>query len=280
MSKKYLITGSNGFIGNNLLQEVNKKHGICYAFEEEDLIYTNWQENLENIVKEIDVIFHVGAVSSTDASDVNKVMFLNYEFSKILFDLAAKYDKKVIYSSSCAIYGDGNGVPKNLYAWSKKAAEDYGLLKVKEFISLRYTNVYGAGEAHKNKMASVACQAFHANYFAREIQKQHKFSFPLLPKKPTRDFVYVKDVISANIFASGNDIKSNVYEVGSGESRPFEDVLKLLNISFHYLPEDKIPPWYQFYTCSNPDKFLPGWKPQYNLEKGLTEYKKYLCESV
>ena len=266
MSKKYLITGSSGFIGQNLLQEINKKYGACWAFEEEDLQDPNWRDHLENIIEKIDCIFHVGAVSSTDASDVNKVMFLNYEFSKILFDLAAKYDKKVIFSSSAAIYGK-DGIPCNLYAWSKKTAEEYGLLKVKNFISLRYFNVYGPGENHKGKMASVANQAF---YYPKTF-------FKLLQGKPRRDFVYVKDVVDANIFAAENNIQSGVYDVGSGEANTFERCLELMDINYSYNTSDNaIPPWYQFYTCADKNKFLPNWKPEYNLEKGIKEYKKYL----
>lgn len=272
MPNNYLITGSNGFIGGALLKELNSsdRYGLCLAFEEEDVSLPDWEEKLELQVKSVDIIFHIGAISSTDASDINKTMFLNYEFSKILFDLAAKYNKKVIYSSSAAIYGDGDGIPKNLYAWSKKAAEDYGLLKVKEFISLRYFNVYGPGENHKGKMASIANQAFHHH------KKYPKEPFYLFGGKPTRDFVYIKDVVSANLFAVPNDIKTGIYEVGSGESHTFEKVLDLMGYRYFYKEMKDIPSWYQFKTCANPERFLPNWKPEYNLEKVVGEYKRYL----
>ena len=81
-------------------------------------------------------------------------------------------------------------------------------------MSLRYFNVYGPGEEHKGKMSSVAYQAFG------------KSEFKLFPTKPTRDFVYVNDVVSANLEAVG--AMGGVYDVGTGTSRSFEDVLNLI----------------------------------------------------
>jgi len=127
MNNKFcLLTGSKGFIGSNLHKKLLERQYFVLTFNEED-IKDKWQEKLANLVKRADVIFHVGAVSSTDAKDINKVMFLNYEFSKTLFDLAAIYNVPVVYSSSAAIYGQGDNIPQTLYAWTKKAAEDYGL---------------------------------------------------------------------------------------------------------------------------------------------------------
>ena len=95
----------------------------------------------------------------------------NYEFSRKLFDYAESFDKKVVYSSSAANTGD-NGMPSNIYGWSKYVTENYGMAKVSNFVALRYFNVYGPGEEHKGKMASVAYQAYQ------------KGEFKLFPKKP------------------------------------------------------------------------------------------------
>ena len=96
----------------------------------------------------------------------------------------------------------------------------------------------------------------------------------LFPLKPTRDFVYVKDVISANLhsFKKYVECSSNYYEVGSGESRTFEDVLKILDIDYTYHEENKIPIGYQFFTKSNKEKWMKGWEPKFNLELGLKDY--------
>ena len=132
------------------------------------------------------------------------------------------------------------------------------------FISLRYFNVYGPGENKKGKMASVVFQSYTEG------------NFKLFPKNPKRDFVYVDDVVSANIHAI--DSPKGIYEVGSGEARTFEDVLDNLEILFTYRNEVDIPDGYQYYTESDSERWVPGWKPKYNIETGIEEYKKYFKE--
>jgi nucleoside-diphosphate-sugar epimerase len=103
-------------------------------------------------------------------------------------------------------------------------------------------------------------------------------SFKLFLGKPKRDFVYVDDIISANIYAfeNFNILKGKYYEVGSGESRIFEDILNILGVKIQYYREIDTPIGYQFYTCSSPDKWMPDWKPKYNLETGIKKYLLYL----
>ena len=267
-----LVTGSSGFIGSALckgLKETYPKITI-FKFEMRDIQQMqDWRATLETYVKLSSCIFHIGAISSTDAADINSVLFLNYEFSKILFDLAAKHNKHVVYSSSAATYGKGDNIPSTLYAWSKKMAEDYGLLVVPQFVSLRYFNVYGPDESHKGHMASVAFQAWKHSQTTKQ-------PFQLLPGYPKRDFVYVKDVVRANIYGWRQTPGSGVYDVGTGVAQPFEDVLNTLKIPFVYKGEENIPPWYQYFTQADENKFLPGWQPQYSLTQGLIDYLSYL----
>ena len=117
-------------------------------------------------------------------------------------------------------------------------------------------------------MASVAYQMY--------MKQQSGEKCFLFPKKPLRDFVYVKDIVSANIYAMNNfsRLKGEKYEVGSGEARPFEDVMDLMEIPFEYLDESVIPEGYQFYTCSDSNKCMPGWKPKYKLDSGIKSYKQ------
>jgi hypothetical protein len=98
----------------------------------------------------------------------------------------------------------------------------------------------------------------------------------LFPDFPKRDFVYIEDVVSANLYAEENfeDLKGKYYEVGSGEARTFEDVLENIGITkFHYYDKSDIPEGYQFFTESNKNKWMKGWSPKYNLEDGLKDYK-------
>tara|TARA_Y100001963_G_C6764163_1_gene441290 strand:+ start:246 stop:1037 length:792 start_codon:yes stop_codon:yes gene_type:complete len=261
---KYLITGHKGFIGSNLLKHLSDD--VVVKIESDWLCDENWREDLELVIKKVDVIFHIGAISDTALQDSTEMLRYNYIFSKELFDLAQKYKKKVIYSSSAACYGGGDGIPNNIYGWSKLMAEQYGMAKCDNFVALRYFNVYGPGEEHKGRMSSVALQSWNG-----EINK-------LFPKKPKRDFVYIEDIISANIHAINSP--KGIYEVGSGEARTFEDVLDNMELPYSYHSEDTIPEWYQFYTKSDKSKWLPNWKPKYTLENGIKEYKDYLKRNM
>jgi ADP-L-glycero-D-manno-heptose 6-epimerase len=168
------------------------------------------------------------------------------------------------YSSSAANYGTNNEHPSNLYGWSKYAAEDYVISN--GGIGLRYFNVYGPGEQNKGKMASVA--------FQMNEKRKNNEEIKLFPKNPKRDFVYVKDVISANIYAFKNyeKLSGKYYEVGSGTARMFEDVMKIMSIPYDYHDNSLIPNGYQFYTCSDKIKWMTDWKSQWSLEDGLKDY--------
>jgi ADP-L-glycero-D-manno-heptose 6-epimerase len=268
--KKVIVTGTRGFIGVSLMNELDKLGYFTYGFDDSYLSENNWTEKLLQILETLnyDAVFHVGACSDTLEQNVEYMMTRNYESTKIIMDWCIKNNKPMIYSSSAANYGVNNLYPANLYGWSKYVAEGYVISN--GGIALRYFNVYGPGEENKGKMASVAYQMFQKN------KKDEKIF--LFPKKPQRDFVYVKDVISANIHALLNydKLRGSYYEVGSGEARTFEDVLNNMEITFGYTSEDLIPNGYQFYTCSDKLKWMNGWESQWNLEKGILDYKKYL----
>jgi ADP-L-glycero-D-manno-heptose 6-epimerase len=259
-----LITGTDGFIGKNLKKSL-KKHNIL-SINEDIFDNSNWIEDLQNKIWEFqpEVVYHVGACSNTLEQDVNYMMKLNYEFTKHLSDICLSLGIPLIYSSSAANYGTNGQYPSNLYGWSKYAAEDYVLSN--GGIALRYFNVYGPGEEHKGKMASVAYQMYK------------KDKALLFPGNPKRDFIYIDDVVEANIFAfeNFNQLLPSYYEVGSGRAETFETILNIMGINFEYLDKTLIPEGYQFYTCSNKEKWMPGWHPKYNLKKGLKKYLKYL----
>jgi ADP-L-glycero-D-manno-heptose 6-epimerase len=263
--KRAIVTGSNGFIGKNLMNEIKNDFEIL-EINEDIFLNEDWTNILLNKINKFspDVIFHIGACSDTLEQDVNYMMTRNYESTKIMSDYCYVYNCKMIYSSSAANYGTNNLYPSNLYGWSKYVAEKHVIQN--GGVALRYFNVYGPHEDHKGKMSSVAYQMVTKQKEGQEIK--------LFPLKPTRDFVYVKDVISANLHAFKKYVEcsSNYYEVGSGESRTFEDVLEILGIGYTYHEENKIPIGYQFFTKSNKEKWMNGWEPKFNLELGLKDY--------
>ena len=267
---RILLTGFKGFIGKNIHSALMKQNTIMTSINciEKDYMDVNhWQVPLHRIVLDCDAIIHIGAISDTMLKDQNEMLKYNYEFSRALFDLACAYDKKVVYASSAANTGV-DGVPTNIYGWSKYITENYGISKVSNFIALRYFNVYGPGEEHKGKMASVAYQAYK------------KGKFKLFPNNPARDFVYIDDIVDATLRAVFNDIKKGVYEVGYGKSRTFEEMLKLMEIEYTYRNKTDIPTGYQTFTRADKNKFMDGWEPKYSLEDGIKKYKTYLNENL
>jgi len=266
---KIVITGTNGFIGKNLLNELKNQHDIL-EINEDIFNVEDWYNEIYYKLNKFDpqVVFHVGACSDTLETDVNYMMTRNFEFTRRVAEWCQLLGRKFIYSSSAANYGTNGEYPSNLYGWSKYTAEQY-VVKCGG-VALRYFNVYGPLEDQKGKMASVAYQMLEKQKQGQEIK--------LFPKKPQRDFVYIKDIISANIFAMENyhENMGQWYEVGSGDERTFEDVLDILEILYTYHDEKDIPKGYQFHTKSNPMNWMTEWKPQYNLENGLKDYLKHI----
>jgi nucleoside-diphosphate-sugar epimerase len=69
--------------------------------------------------------------------------------------------------------------------------------------------------------------------------------------------------------------KGNTFDVGTGNARAFEDVVKIIGNKFSYTSEDDIPKNYQFFTQANENKFLPNWKAEYSIEDGIKECMQY-----
>lgn len=266
-----LVTGYKGFIGSNLFRRLEQEHTIV-GIDEDIFKEHNWRrktlECLEN--NKIQAIFHVGACSDTLEDRVNYIMERNYEFTKLLTDWCSTFRIPIIYSSSAASYGAGGEYPSNLYGWSKYVAEGYVISNWG--IALRYFNVYGPGEEHKGKMASVAYQMYMKHKRGETVK--------LFPGNPVRDFIHVDDVVNANLKALQGflTLKGQAYDVGVGEPQTFEYILETLGIPFEYLGVAEIPVGYQFFTRSSHVKWLPNWEPNYTLKEGIENYKKYLDE--
>jgi len=258
---KVLITGTNGFIGSNL-----KKHFDSLIEINEDILnHGAWYISLKQklATEKPEAVFHVGACSNTLEQDVNYMMTRNFEFTKILTDWCKENNIPLIYSSSAASYGINSRYPSNLYGWSKYTAEQYVISN--RGIALRYFNVYGPGEEHKGIMSSMVYRMFKAG------------SFKLFPGVPKRDFIYVDDVVLANLHALAHyqDLLGKKYDVGLGEANTFEYIADILGVSYTYHDESAIPEGYQFYTCSSSSDWMPGWAPQYSIKTTLELCKTY-----
>ncbi len=270
MRRKCIVTGTDGFIGTNLLKQL-----LFDGWDVVSTISNPWKQPFENDLSGIDVVFHIGANSNTLETNIDNIMFTNYQYTKDIVDIASVYGTRVVYASSAAIYGDdikksamhdGSMLelfdkPQNLYAWTKLLGEDYGRARLESFTSLRYFNVYGPGEHNKGGMASMAWHAWNTP----------SKSISLFKGKPQRDFVYIKDVVSATIAAA--DAPGGIYHVGTSTAESFENLVTGMGVSYDYLnPAIPKPVGYQTYTRCDSNLWVPGWEPKYSVETGTADY--------
>jgi len=316
-NKTILITGGGGFIGSNLalyLQYHYPKARIIVfdkfrsgeRFENGNLKTLGHFENLIGFTGEIivgdiansadlkqlnsysiDFIFHQAAISDTTAQNQEEVMRVNLNAFRDLLKLAKRNGAVMVYASSGAVYGNlpgphriGMEAPLNVYGFSKlmmdRLAEKWRSMEQFPIIGLRYFNVYGPGEYWKGKTASMILQ-LGLQLLEGKAPRLFEGS-----KKIYRDFVFIEDVIQANLkgaVAGKLSGISGTFNVGTGKARTFYEVTKILMEKLGIEREiEWIPnPYrhqYQFFTegdISNTRRDL-GYSPAYSLEEGIGAY--------
>jgi len=249
---KILVTGHKGFIGSHMIK----------ALADHKVITFEWQDNFPNL-DGVDTVIHIGAISSTTESNVEKIMDQNYDFSCKLLDLCLTKNINFQYSSSASIYGlkeqfseDSPVDPRTPYAWSKYmferyAASKYEVAKEKNLSiqGFRYFNVYGDGEEHKGSQASPYTQ------FLKQANETGEIKVFEDSQNYLRDFVHVNKVIE--IHKKFLNIKSTgIYNIGTGTARSFMEIAAIIatqtgaTIKEIPMPQALIHS-YQKYTCAD-----------------------------
>jgi ADP-L-glycero-D-manno-heptose 6-epimerase len=230
-----------------------------------------------------DYIFHQAAISDTTVEDQNIMLRTNLNAFKDILQMAKEMGAGLIYASSGATYGNSQapqrvGVesPNNIYGFSKLAMDSlaYKWMKRENFpiVGLRYFNVYGSREFYKESTSSMVLQ-FGLQILRGQTPKLFEGS-----EKIFRDFVYIKDVVQANIRAT-NPKKSGVYNVGTGVARSFQEIVDILqrelktNLKCKYIP-NPYKSQYQFFTQAEIEvtKESLNYEPEFDLESGIEDY--------
>jgi ADP-L-glycero-D-manno-heptose 6-epimerase len=235
MSRMLIVTGGAGFIGSNLVHELNA-HGITDILVVDNLDNAKKSENLlgaryadymdkrdfrrailENALDtdKIEAVLHQGACSNTLVDDRAYMMDNNFEYTKEVLGFAIRRNAPLVYASTAAVYGLSgpghftptveNECPLNIYGHSKLAFDNYlrnqlALDRVPiTAVGLRYFNAYGPREQHKGRMASVI------HHFARQMNETGKVRLfggtgGYDNGEQRRDFVYVRDLARMNMF--------------------------------------------------------------------------------
>ena len=295
-----VISGAAGFIGFNIAKRLNlmgiedlillddkekfpkPKKFLNLKFKE----YRHYRDlkNLGNIT----CIFHQGACSDTMEYDKDFMMDINFEYSKEILSIAKSCKSKFIYASSASVYGlnedseeiRANEAPLNIYAESKLLFDQYVMAQDYPAVGLRYFNVYGRGEENKGKMASMAYK-MNEEYVQSKQISLFKGTGGYKNGEQKRDFIYIDDVVSINIFFMNNSFH-DIYNVGTGKAETFNEIAN--NIFKYYQDEDGnfnyidmpdyLVPKYQNFTEANISKLKAvGYNYDFfSLQEGIRNY--------
>ncbi|MAJ22906.1 MAG: NAD-dependent dehydratase [Candidatus Pelagibacter sp. TMED64] len=289
-----IVTGGAGFIGCHLVEKlITLGHEVIVI----DNLSTGRIENLETVknqitfvnqdlskdtewqkyFKGIDWVIHLAALADIVPSikKPNEYFQSNVVGTLNILEASKKYNiKKLIYSASSSCYGIPDKYPTNEdekinpqypYALTKLLGEQlvmhwsklYGL----NCISLRFFNVYGT-----RSRTSGTYGAMFGVFLAQKIAKK---PFTIVGDgKQKRDFTYVSDIIEAIIFAANSSLKSEIFNVGSGESVSVNKITELLGGEKVYIPKRPGEPDCTFADITKIQKYLK-WQPKINIEEGV-----------
>ena len=320
------VTGGAGFIGSNIVAKLAEDPSldvvVCDRLREAEL--GKWRniakhpigdfvapeamfDWLEKRWRDVELVVHMGAVSSTTEPDADKIIHSNFTLSRDLFRWCADHQRRFIYASSAATYGDSTDFrdrddlewlaglrPLNTYGWSKalfdlfaarQAARDYA---PPQWVGLKFFNVYGPNEEHKHSMKSVASQIWPKVRDGHSVQLFKSYREGIPDGGQTRDFVYVRDVADVIGWLAKNEQVNGIYNLGSGTARTFEDLARAVFAAAGREPEIEYTPMppairdkYQYFTQANMERLQEAGynQPMTTLEDGVSDYvKRYLSQ--
>jgi len=258
-----IVTGGAGFIGSNLVHELNSQGEDAILIVDNLSDAANPHKKFLNLTgarfvdymdktefrralangafskSGVRAILHQGACSNTLEDDGRYMMDNNFTYSKELLQFGLRHAIPFVYASTAAVYGlsgtfkevPGNERPLNIYGFSKLAFDNYVRHNQPSFAStvvgLRYFNVFGPGEIHKGRMASVI------QHFTRQLRdtgtiRMFEGSGGYGDGEQRRDFVFVRDLAKINLFFAFGDVRTAIVNAGTGKSRSFNDVANAL----------------------------------------------------
>ena len=323
-----LLTGAAGFIGSYMLGYLNKKGYskiiIVDDFSDEDKWFNfDGKKFITKVERDelfdwlrvadpkIEFVFHLGARTDTTEFDYSVHERLNLEYSKNIWNYCTEKNIPLVYASSAATYGSGEFgykdshdildklQPLNPYGVSKNEFDKWIISETKSpqrgvgglpfWAGLKFFNVYGPNEYHKDRMASVIFHSFNQIKATGKVKlfKSHRLDFK--DGQQLRDFIYVEDVAKVcywfmnRVDSFSKAVRSGLYNLGTGKARTFEDLVKATfagmgkepTIEYINMPED-IRDKYQYFTEADMTKLQKsGYKEKfYSLEDGVGEYVK------
>jgi ADP-L-glycero-D-manno-heptose 6-epimerase len=288
-----IVTGGAGFIGSAVVWKLNEQ-GMDDVLVVDNLARTEKWKNLvnrtyrdyvhkddfldrleKNAFHAIEAIVHMGACSSTTESDADFLIKNNFHYTRRLSEYCLQKEIRFISASSAATYGNGDrgfsddidglaGLkPLNMYGYSKHLFDRWAVRfnAMNRMASLKFFNVFGPNEYHKDDMCSMIFKGFQQIRRTKRIRlfKSYHPSYPDGGQR--RDFVYVKDCVEVIAWLLDHPAVNGLFNVGSGVDRCWNDLAAALfqamrlpaQIDYIDMPaslKDK----YQYYTRATMDK--------------------------
>jgi ADP-L-glycero-D-manno-heptose 6-epimerase len=256
-----LVTGGAGFIGSNVVADLNRAGRSDIVVN--DTLGSNgkWRNlggrQIADFVppadlmrwldgRKLDAVVHLGAISSTAATDGDAVIENNFRLSLRLFDWCVSARTPFIYASSAATYGDGqqgysdnwsSGAlqrlkPMNLYGWSKQLFDLAVTARVArkdklppQWAGLKFFNVYGPNEYHKGEMMSLVAKRFDEAKAGKPIQLFKSHRAGIADGEQKRDFIYIDDAVAVVRWLIDTPTVSGILNVGTGKACSFRDLM-------------------------------------------------------
>jgi ADP-L-glycero-D-manno-heptose 6-epimerase len=320
-----IVTGGAGFIGSNLVAALNElgRDDIILC----DLLGTDdkWRNlsgkkivdvcppgELASLMKtgflpgggKVDMVFHLGANSSTVETDVDSLLSENFRFSCDLWKMCVENGVRLIYASSAATYGNGgagftDGLdretlarlrPLNAYGWTKHLFDENVArwtldpsTRPPQYVGLKFFNVYGPNEYHKGFMKSVVSQKYHMARGDEPVTLFKSYNLNYTDGGQLRDFIYVRDCVEVMLWLFESVEINGLFNVGTGQARSFEELAKALfralgkepKIEYVDMPES-IRANYQYFTQADISRLRSSGyaAPFTSLEDGVADYVK------
>ncbi|MHB1730158.1 MAG: ADP-glyceromanno-heptose 6-epimerase [Leptospirillum sp.] len=303
---RYLVTGGAGFIGSNIVLRLEKdRHEVTVIDDFSSGVFQNLKGfrgdfrcgdvsrmDLVDLFKNqpaFDAIIHQASITDTTVMDQHEMVQKNVEGFHRIAEYAKTFQCRVVYASSAAVYGNNPSPqsvdqipnPLNVYGFSKmlldNIARKLSMEISKPVIGLRYFNVFGPGEGHKGKFASMIYQLYLQ---MRSGKNPRVFKWG----EQGRDHVYVKDIVEANILALSAE-HSGIVNAGTGIETSFNEIIDSLNkaLKTSLNPEyfDNPYSFFQNHTKASikETKDLLGYIPRFTVEEGIQDYVHYLEHS-
>lgn len=259
-----LLTGGAGFIGSNILADLNAAGRTDVVIVDRlgtgskwrniakhrfaDLIFPEEMEAFLAGRRDVEAVIHMGANSSTTAVDGDAVLRTNLRASMRLWEWCTTAHCQLVYASSAATYGNGSAGfedredeehlsvlrPLNLYGWSKHAFDRWALERSRRgeapprWAGLKFFNVYGPNEGHKGDMMSLVAKTFGTVAEGGPVRLFRSHRPDYRDGEQLRDFIYVKDCAAVALWLLERSPESGLYNLGTGQARSFHDLILAL----------------------------------------------------